>query len=970
MAGLNAFVVALVLTLVTTPFVRRLALATDFVDHPTSRKRHRRSIPYLGGIPIMTGALAGLFVGAQLTGQMAVIALAAAALGAVGLIDDDRSLHASVRLGAQAAAAALVLTVGVRVHVTEILVLDVLLTIVWIVGITNALNLLDNMDGLASGVAAAASGGVFVLAAISGQEDIARLAAGTCGASLAFLAYNKRPASIFMGDAGSLFLGFLLSVSVLGVDPALNPPAAYLVPLLLLALPVADTAMVITARLRRGRPITEGGRDHISHRLVARHMGPGTAVLVLVGIELILAVLAVLAGRAVVPLPIVAGIATVLMGGLIASTISSPVYHDPVVGLPRALRLVVGLGLVAVVLMTVAGAVGMLAARRPARAGVDLALAGLSHATNGEYDAAATAFASAGEEFEQARSRMNWSFSAIALPLPVVGTNVRSARTLLAVGEELSETGRRLNGDLNPSRLKLTDGKVPLAELARMTPGLERAADQLESALSRVRSANRPYLASPLEQAVKDFDRRVAPATIAARSVATAAELAPAMFGADGPRRYFLAIQNSAELRATGGFMGSFGEVEAVDGAVKLTRIGRISELRDAVPVAAVDRTFTAPSDFMRRFNSRLEGVRQWTHVNISPDLPTVANIIRQLYPQSGGRPIDGVIALDPVGIAAMLRVTGPVSVEGWPEPVTTDNVVDISLRDQYTRFPDRAVREDFLADVTEVMWQRLTSGDIGDPAALVRALGVATGERHLQVALFPKREARFVRDLGISGRTPPVPSDSLLVVNHNAAGNKLDYYMSRHVKYRAEIEPVGSAANVLARLEVSLDSDAPTSGLSSGVIGPYDTRFKPGQNVTELSVYTPLRLDGVAWNQRPVRMGTTPELGRVVHSAYLSLLGDYTGSLGLNLSGRVRLEEGGWYTLDLVRQATLHPDAVELEVEVPEGWRIAETTGPIASDGQRRASSSFDLLTDTTVGVRLERIGWRGRWDRFVGRW
>jgi hypothetical protein len=599
-----------------------------------------------------------------------------------------------------------------------------------------------------------------------------------------------------------------------------------------------------------------------------------------------------------------------------------------------------------------------------------MALSGLAHATNGEYDAAAAAFASAREDFERAQSRMNWSFASVALPLPVIGTNVRSARTLLDVGEELSDTGRRLNSDLNPNRLKLTGGKVPLAQLAEMTPGLERAADQLETAVARVRSANRPYLASPLEQAVKDFDRRVSPAAVAARSVATAARLAPAMFGADGPRRYFLAIQNSAELRATGGFMGSFGELEAVDGTVRLTRIGRISELRDAVPTAAVDRTFDAPADFMRRFDGRLEGVRQWTHVNISPDLPIVADIIRQLYPQSGGRPIDGVIALDPVGIAALLRVTGPVTVEGWPEPVTTDNVVNISLRDQYTRFPDRAVREDFLANVTEVVWQRLTSGDIGDPAGLVRALGAASGERHLQVALFPRSEAAFVKSLGISGRVPPVPSDSLLIVNHNAAGNKLDYYMSRRVKYRAELEPVGSSANVLARLEVDLDSDAPTSGLSSGVIGPYDTRFRPGQNVTELSVYTPFALDGVAWNQRPVRMGTSTDLGRSVHAAYLSLQGDYTGSLGLNLSGHARLRKGGWYTLDLVRQASLHPDTMEVELEVPEGWRIAETTGPIVSDGQRRASARFELLTDTTVGVRLERIGWRGRWDRFTGRW
>jgi UDP-GlcNAc:undecaprenyl-phosphate GlcNAc-1-phosphate transferase len=334
----GALAASLSLTLVATPWLRRVALASGFVDQPADRKSHVKPIPYLGGVAIVIGTLVGLVFGGRLSPETGVIALSAAMLGTIGLLDDHKAVSAKARLTAEALAASAVLVMGVRAHVTGIAGVDIALTVVWIIGITNAVNFLDNMDGLAGGVSAAAGAAVLALALASGQDDVARLSAALTGASVGFLVFNRRPASIFMGDAGSLFLGFLLAVSVLQVNPMLVPPASFLVPLLLLALPVLDTTVVVLARLRHGRSVGQAGKDHLSHRLVARGFSPGAAVVGLVGAEVVLAVLAVLSGRALVSLPLVAAASALPIGLVAFAAIPAKVYAEDAVRSPMVLR--------------------------------------------------------------------------------------------------------------------------------------------------------------------------------------------------------------------------------------------------------------------------------------------------------------------------------------------------------------------------------------------------------------------------------------------------------------------------------------------------------------------------------------------------------------------------------------------------------------------------------------------------------
>ncbi|MBM3188429.1 MAG: undecaprenyl/decaprenyl-phosphate alpha-N-acetylglucosaminyl 1-phosphate transferase [Chloroflexi bacterium] len=268
-----------------TPFVRRMAFRLNVVDQPSARKVHVQPIPLLGGAAIyvafiVTLALlgdrgyirevAGIFIGATFCSFM-------------GLWDDRLGLGASVKLVGQVLASLVLVISGVRIQLFRIEALNVALTVLWTVGITNSLNLLDNMDGLSGGVGAVAAAFFLLLAAMSRQYLVGALAAALLGACVGFLVYNVNPATIFMGDTGALFLGYMLAaVGIKLRFPANVTHVTWMIPVLVLGLPVFDTTLVFLSRLRRGlNPLTTPGKDHTSHRLVKAGLSHREAVLVL-----------------------------------------------------------------------------------------------------------------------------------------------------------------------------------------------------------------------------------------------------------------------------------------------------------------------------------------------------------------------------------------------------------------------------------------------------------------------------------------------------------------------------------------------------------------------------------------------------------------------------------------------------------------------------------------------------------------
>ena len=303
-----AFLIALFVALIATPAVIVLAAKTGAMDAPDARKVHKGPMPRIGGLAIYCGFMAAILAMlnfAELTQEVANgvigLLLGGTLIVIIGLIDDYKNLPAKVKLLGQILAACVVVYFDVRIDVItdpfgDYLYLEYLAapaTVFWIVGLTNPVNLIDGLDGLAAGVSTIASITIMLVAL---QEDVmivALFTAALAGAALGFLRYNFNPAKIFMGDTGSMFLGFILAgISVIGAVKC-TATIALIVPILALGLPIMDTTFAIIRRYRGGVPIFKPDKGHLHHRLLDLGFSQRQAVLLMYVVSAVLGLSAV-----------------------------------------------------------------------------------------------------------------------------------------------------------------------------------------------------------------------------------------------------------------------------------------------------------------------------------------------------------------------------------------------------------------------------------------------------------------------------------------------------------------------------------------------------------------------------------------------------------------------------------------------------------------------------------------------------
>lgn len=312
------FLIALIVAYVLTPGVKKLAIKVGAVDKPNARKVHTHAIPRLGGLAIYVGFMAAVLFCVPVRHELLGLLLGCTAIVALGIWDDICNISAKVKLVGQIVAACIPIAFGIQIEwltnpfgtlivLPELVAIPV--TIFWIIGFTNTVNLIDGLDGLAAGVSFIASVSMFLLAYTMNQYLPAMIIVAMAGAALGFLQYNFNPAKIFMGDTGSMLLGYTMAVAaVLGLVKT-AATIALVVPLIALGLPILDTLFAIIRRKMSGVPIFQPDKGHLHHRLLALGMSQKQAVLIMYFVSIVLGIVALFVAN----VSYQTGIATVLV---------------------------------------------------------------------------------------------------------------------------------------------------------------------------------------------------------------------------------------------------------------------------------------------------------------------------------------------------------------------------------------------------------------------------------------------------------------------------------------------------------------------------------------------------------------------------------------------------------------------------------------------------------------------------------
>lgn len=610
------------------------------------------------------------------------------------------------------------------------------------------------------------------------------------------------------------------------------------------------------------------------------------------------------------------------------------------------------------VVASAAALLGALGARTTVDDGVRAARDGLAAVERSDREGAARAFDVAADAFRKADGSIGAWWARPALVVPVVGHHAEALRALASSGADLASVGAKAAREADPDSLRLANGQIDLDALAAVRRPLEAAMASLDRSEAALEGADSPWLVAPVADRVEELRDRVLSASKSTRTAVSALRLAPAMLGADGPRRYFLAIQTPAEARAAGGLMGNFGELVADGGRIQLGRFGRVQELN--LGGGGKARTITGPPDYVRRYTAFMPA-KFWQTVTMSPDFPSVAQVMEELYPQSGGAEVDGVISVDPYAFAGLLKLVGSITLPGRPE-INAENAAKLLLHDTYVEFGEEGEvdRVDFIGTVARTLFTRLTSTTLPSPRAIAEALSPVVAGRHLQLASVRPAEQRFFEDIGADGAVPPLRGDFLGVVSQNYNGNKIDWFLRRSYRYEVRYDP--ASGEVAGRVEIRLRNEAPASGLPPAVIGfggfaaPDQPISENGENIQLVSVYSPLSLKRLTVEGRSVTVAQENELGRRVYSAPVRIPSGTTRTVVVELSGRIDPDQGHDYRLDVLRQATVVPDQVSVSVSYGAGWEARRVEGFTAVGPGTAASEDVAVDRNQVFLARLER--------------
>lgn len=582
-----------------------------------------------------------------------------------------------------------------------------------------------------------------------------------------------------------------------------------------------------------------------------------------------------------------------------------------------------------VVVASALAAVAVLLAAGNVRSGSDDAKAALESARDGDAEAAASSLASAGAAFDDAAAHLDGLLAVPAQVVPGLAQQVDAVQVTVEQGRSITAAGDDLVRTADYDRLQY-QGRLDLEQVTDLIGPTERADLALAEADDALAELQDGSLLPPLRTGIEQFAAKIDQArsdTEIARALITTA---PQLFGKGAERRYLVIFTTPAELRGAGGFIGSYAELRAVDGEVELVRSGRIDDLIEAAPRGS--RTLSGPDDYVDRYG-QFQPQDFLQDATLSPHFPSSAQVIAELYPQSGGSEVDGVIGVDPTGLAALLELTGPVLVEGLDEALTADNAVDLLTRRQYLELGTRAERGEILAGATRSTFDKLVSSSLPSPRTLADTLSPAARGGHLRMwSRVPTEQALF-EQLGADGSlTIPEGADGFSVVQRNVGNNKIDAYLRRSITYDATVDAATGALESTMRIE--LTNDLPDGVQLPPAVVDNTRAAPPGTNVTVVTIHTPHTVIDATLDGAPIVLGPGSERGLSAwDTPDLLIPPGATIVLEVHLEGGVDVSDG--YHLRVLPQPVANADQLTATLEIhggvdaETGEHLVDTFGP-----------------------------------------
>jgi hypothetical protein len=608
---------------------------------------------------------------------------------------------------------------------------------------------------------------------------------------------------------------------------------------------------------------------------------------------------------------------------LIAAAAITPVVVSGASHLPRrARRWVAGLGFGLVglaVLLTIPAGLAALRVRSEVNRGIDAAQSALTSVSDGNASAGTGQLQVASAAFAQASNSTGAWWTLGARLVPIAAQQRQVLAQAVSVARDVTAVSAREANSIDFGTLHYQNGGIDLPRMTALSGPLDVVDNHLASAVSRLAAVRSSWLVGPVQTRLRRLDSEITRAHNSAALAAQAVRAAPSLLGGEGVRHYFVAFMSPAESRGLDGLIASYAELTADRGRITLTTSADISALNSAIGSRG---HISGPADYLARYGP-YHPQQFFQNLTYSPDMPSVSLVVAQLYAQSGGDHLDGVLVVDPEALASLLSLSGPVQVPGFGQ-LDASNAADLLLKGQYALYPDPSqqdVRRNLQQEAIRQAFQRLSTGSLPSPRSLSSVLDPVVRQGRLMLWSFHPADQPLLRRLGLAGAFPTRSGGDLLsVVTQNAAANKLDAYLQRSITYRVAYDPANGG--VRSTVTIALHNESPAAGLSSQVIGSYGgSGLSPGTNQTWLTVYSPLALAGASENGHPVKMGAVPELGVMTYSTFVQVPAGGQIALTLHLSGRIN--SGKHYQITLRQQPMVLPDRNLVQVTATAGWNI-----------------------------------------------